>query len=98
MTADRAELQAALDKAKASLGSSAGARKKRGRELKNAVVNASRLRSSDRSETTVSFRCSAALKQRLAAHRVTVRQRGETLNRWMERTIEAALDAEERRK
>jgi hypothetical protein len=92
--AERAALQAELMKAKASLGPGAAARKKRGRETKAAVVNARRLRSSDRSETVISFRGSEVLKQRLALRRAASRAGGEKFNEWMERIIEAALDAE----
>lgn len=94
--AERAALQAELDKAKASLGPSASARKKRGKEIKERVVNARRLRSSDRSETVISFRGSQALKQRLALRRAASRAGGEKFNEWMERIIEAALDTEDR--
>jgi hypothetical protein len=94
---ERSALQAELDKAKAALGSGAAARKKRGKEQKATVVNARRLRSSDRSETVISFRGSEALKQRLADRRAASRHSGEKFNQWMERLIMAALDAEERR-
>jgi hypothetical protein len=96
--AQRAALQAELNKAKASLGPGAAARKKRGKELKVAVVNSRRLRSSDRSETVISFRGSEALKQRLALRRAASRAGGEKFNEWMERIIDAALDAEDRGK
>ena len=93
---DRVALQAELDKAKAALGSGAASRKKRAKDLRGAVVNARRLRSSDRSETVISFRGSQSLKQRLAQRRATSRANGETFNMWMERIIVAALDAEDR--
>ena len=93
--AERAALQAELMKAKAALGPSAAARKKRGKQMKEAVVNARRLRSSDRSETVISFRGSQALKDRLAIKRAAARAGGEKFNEWMERVIEAALDADE---
>ena len=96
--AERAALQAELNKAKASLGPSAAARKKRGKDLKEAVINSRRLRSSDRSETVISFRGSESLKQRLALRRTASRAGGEKFNEWMERVIEAALDAEDRGK
>jgi hypothetical protein len=96
LEAERAALQAELSKAKASLGPSAAARRKRGKELKEAVVNSRRLRSSDRSETVISFRGSQALKDRLALKRSASRAGGEKFNEWMERVIEAALDAEQR--
>ena len=96
LEAERAALQAELMKAKASLGPSAAARRKRGKALKEAVVNSRRLRSSDRSETVISFRGSQALKDRLALKRSASRAGGEKFNEWMERIIEAALDAEQR--
>jgi hypothetical protein len=95
---ERAALEAELAKAKASLGPTAAARKTRGKQMKEAVINTRRLRSSDRSETVISFRGSLALKQRLALRRSATRAGGEKFNEWMERIIEAALDAEERGK
>ena len=94
--AERAALQAELNKAKASLGPGAAARKKRGKDIKDAVINTRRLRSSDRSETVISFRGSEALKQRLALRRAASRAGGEKFNEWMARVIESALDAEDR--
>jgi hypothetical protein len=94
--AARAAIQAELAKAKASLGPTAAARKTRGKQMKEAVINSRRLRSSDRSETVISFRGSEALKQRLALRRSAARAGGEKFNEWMERIIEAALDAEDR--
>jgi len=94
--AERAAIQAELDAAKSALSPTAAARKKRGKALKTAVVDSRRLRSSDRSETVISFRGSEALKQRLAAKRNSARAGGEKFNEWMEQIVEAALDAEER--
>jgi hypothetical protein len=94
--AERAALLADLAKVKAQLGPSASARKKRGKDLKAAVVNSRRLRNGEKSETVISFRGSEALKQRLAQRREASRAGGEKFNEWMARVIEAALDAEER--
>jgi hypothetical protein len=96
--AERAALQAELAKAKASLGPSptASARKRRGKALKDAVVNLRRLHNGEHSETVISFRGSEALKERLAQKRVAARSGGEKFNEWMARVIEAALDAEAR--
>ena len=96
--AERAALQAELAKAKASLGPSptAAARKRRGRDLKAAVVKPGRLRNGEHSETVISFRGSEALKERLAQKRAAARSGGEKFNEWMARVIEAALDGEER--
>jgi hypothetical protein len=94
--AERAALFAELNKAKASLGPSASARKKRGKDLKAAVIRSSRLRNGEKSETVISFRGSEALKQRLAQRREASRAGGEKFNEWMARVIESALDAEDR--
>ena len=96
LEAERAAVLAELNKAKASLGPSASARKKRGRDLKAAVIKSSQLRNGEHSETVISFRGSEALKQRLAQRREISRAGGEKFNEWMARVIEAALDAEER--
>ena len=98
--AQRAIIEREMEEARARIGpppppTDAKSRKKRAKQIKDAVVDQRRLRSSDRSETTIAFRGSHALKRQLDALKQDMRASGrEKFNEWMERAIEAALDAE----